>query len=130
MAWWRDGMKKSYHIVANFTAAKKSYGRMATSYLTCDNFFGHICKEVVPRGGDFFGGNCTEVSATWYDFFANVAKEVSVTSYDFFANVAQQVSATFDNFFVFHFILLLSTVNFNAMSWRVTRCIFQLLLEL
>jgi len=30
---WRDGMKKSYHIVANFIAAKKSYGRMATSYL-------------------------------------------------------------------------------------------------
>jgi len=33
MAWWRDGMKKSYHIVANFTAAKNSYGRMATFYL-------------------------------------------------------------------------------------------------
>jgi len=79
-------MKKSYHIVVNFTAAKKSYGRMATSYLTCD------------------------------DFFANVAKEVSSTSYDFFANVAQQVSVTFDDFFVFHFIFLLSTVNFNAMS--------------
>jgi len=69
----------------------------------------------VPRGGDFFGGNCTEVSATWYDFFANVAKEVSATSYDFFANVAQEVSVTFDDFFVFHLILLVSTVNFNAM---------------
>jgi len=33
MAWWRDGMKKSYHIVANFTVTKKSYGRMTTSYL-------------------------------------------------------------------------------------------------
>jgi len=33
IAWWRDGMKKSYHIVVNFTAAKKSYDRMATSYL-------------------------------------------------------------------------------------------------
>jgi len=31
-------MKKSYHIVTNFTTAKKSYCRMATSYL-----------KVVPR---------------------------------------------------------------------------------
>ena len=77
------------------------------SRTTCDDFFGHICKEVMSRGGDFFSGNCTEVSATWYDFFANVAKEVSATSYDFFANVAKQVSATCNDFFVFHFILLL-----------------------
>jgi len=34
----------------------------------CNDFFGHICKEVVARGGDFFGGNYTEVSAMWYDF--------------------------------------------------------------
>ena len=44
MAWWRDGMKKSYHIVANFTAAKKSYGRMTTSYLKSYHVWRLLCK--------------------------------------------------------------------------------------